>query len=127
MKRDKTDAIFSDLIRARAGWACERCGKEYGGRSMGLHCSHLVGRAHRLLRWHPLNAVAHCFGCHKQLGGDPIAFTDWICKHLGEERVDFLRERKQLKAKITKADKEAIHKRLLAVALGDDFESPYEV
>ncbi len=79
IRRDKRDKLFSDLVRERAEWRCERCGKYFPeGHRQGLECSHLFTRARKSGRWHPVAAVAHCTGCHSYLGGNPLEFAAWI-------------------------------------------------
>jgi hypothetical protein len=69
IKRDKTDIVFSELVRERAAWKCEYGDSAYcerGHKSFDnhshdkqtLHCSHLFGRRSKGVRWHPLNALA---------------------------------------------------------------------
>jgi len=107
MKRDKLDAIFSELVRERASWTCERCGKYYpeGNRS-GLHCSHIYSRRHAATRTHPLNAVAHCFPCHQFYGSNPVLGGKWAADYLGDGAIKILEELLQRPVKYTKADKE---------------------
>ena len=113
MKRDKRDVVFSNLVRRRAGWKCERCGKAYvEGSAQGLDCSHFYGRRHRSTRWHPDNAFAHCRGCHQYLGSNPAIFAEWVKDQLGETRYDWLRYRHNLVMKYTKADLEDLYKHL---------------
>ncbi|MDE9575227.1 hypothetical protein L2106_17710 [Citrobacter portucalensis] len=75
LKRDKYDTIFSELVRERANWCCESCGRDFSNNRASLHCSHINGRRHTATRWHPLNALAHCVGCHRRLGEEPIQFS----------------------------------------------------
>lgn len=110
IKRDKRDKVFSFLVRERANWHCERCGKERYGRA--LHCSHLVSRRHRAGRWHPRAASAHCAWCHKFLESNPVLFTDWVAERYGHARVDFLRWCANTVQKYTKQDLEDIHQHL---------------
>lgn len=58
------DAAFSDYIRARAGYRCQRCGKAYPPKSTGLQCSHNFSRRYYNIRFHPDNALALCHHCH---------------------------------------------------------------
>lgn len=110
LKRDKLDAVISDLVRERANWTCEHCETEYSHeRRQGLHASHLWGRANRSTRWHPDNLFAHCFGCHQRLGGNPVLFHDWARRTLGDVRFDELRLRANRAIKYTKADKEEMY------------------
>lgn len=101
IKRDATDALFSDLVRAKASWRCERCHKDYSERRQGLHCSHFFGRGNKAVRWEPENASALCFYCHKVLGENPNDHRDFFIKRLGEERYNAL----VLKAKLPRKEK----------------------
>lgn len=70
IKRTPADAAYSDCIRERANWSCQRCMKYYPeGRRAGLHCSHHYRRGNWGVRFHPLNAEALCYGCHSHYGG----------------------------------------------------------
>ena len=92
MRRTKQDAVFSDLVRERANWTCEVCGKYYPeGSRGGLECSHFYSRSRNSTRLHPLNAAAQCTHCHFQLGGDPVLFTEWINQHLKKGEPEYLR------------------------------------
>ena len=75
MLRTKHDDIFSKLVRERADWTCEYCCKEFHNNRGGLHCSHVYGRRRASVRYHPLNAMAHCIYCHKYLGENPLLFA----------------------------------------------------
>ena len=77
---------------------------------MGLHCSHFYGRANRTVRWCGDNAAAHCFSCHKRLGSNPVDFSAWILKHLGEPLHEILIEKKNARMKITKIEEKEIAK-----------------
>lgn len=91
IKRDVADDLFSKLVRERAGWACENCHKYYPeGHRAGLECSHFYGRRHKSIRWHPMNAAAHCTRCHMKLGGDPVEFSAWIRGFLGPQKFNEL-------------------------------------
>lgn len=62
--RTPADAAFSDYIRARAGYRCQRCGTQYEAKSNGLQCSHNFSRRYYNIRFHPDNALALCHNCH---------------------------------------------------------------
>lgn len=107
MKRDKLDAIFSELVRERANWTCEWCGKYFPeGSRGGLHCSHIYSRRHAATRTNPLGAVAHCYACHLRYGSNPIEGGKWATSYLGEGTVQILAELLRTPVKYTKADKE---------------------
>ena len=68
----KADLIFSDYIRKRANYCCERCGKHYPPKTNGLQCSHNFSRRYYNIRYHPDNAIALCHYCHMWYGNEPI-------------------------------------------------------
>ena len=41
IKRDAADKWFSDVVRQKAGFQCEHCGKQDGR----MECAHIWGRA----------------------------------------------------------------------------------
>jgi hypothetical protein len=108
---DKRDTVFSKLIRLRAQWSCESCGT-YFPFGHGLQCSHFFGRRHMSTRWDADNAAAHCFTCHMRFGENPIAFTAWIKKYLGDVRYEALQARHQRIVKRTKAELEDLYQHL---------------
>ncbi len=71
IKRDKWDRVFSDLIRERADWTCQRCGVRHEPPTRALHCAHLFTRRARSTRTHPDAAIAACYGCHQYLDSHP--------------------------------------------------------
>ena len=122
------DRHFSKLVRTRAGWKCECCGKQYLENAQGLHCSHFFGRRSRATRWMQDNAAAHCWSCHQKLGANPVLFNEWIVERLGQERVDELRRLHGTPIKLTQQDLRDINADLRAQAKeqrrGEDFETP---
>lgn len=110
LKRDKLDAVFSDLVRERSNWDCDYCNKNYAHNHGGLHCSHIMGRRHTATRWHPHNAVAHCIGCHRKLGENPIIFADWAKVFVGAEEIALVKQLAwDAKIKISKSEKEELY------------------
>ncbi len=85
------DQLFSQVIRTRDNWTCQRCGRYFPeGSRQGLDCSHFFGRANRGTRWDEENACAHCRGCHAYFTANPILFTEWVQSRLGPERYQLL-------------------------------------
>lgn len=113
IKRDKTDIIFSHLIRERANWICEYCLVDFSHNHGALHCSHVYGRRMKGLRWHPLNAFAHCLGCHEKLEQNPLLFASWVRTKLSELEYRKLELMGGKATKITAFEKELIHKHYL--------------
>ena len=95
MKITPADKWFSKCVRARTNWTCECCGTSYLEGSQGLHCSHYFGRRAYSVRFDPMNAFAHCFGCHQKLGSNPDDFQAWALEKLGQQKLDILREKRE--------------------------------
>ena len=97
IKRTKWDVVFSNYIRNRDDWTCQRCGKKYPEKSQGLHCSHFYGRRSWATRIEPANAMALCFGCHLHVGSFPkehvelweSRFSEEEKNHVNEKHIDF--------------------------------------
>ncbi|MDO4693080.1 MAG: HNH endonuclease [Eikenella sp.] len=82
------DAAFSRAVRARAGYRCEKCGKQYAPGDTGLQCSHHYSRRHHAIRYHPDNAAALCHHCHNYWFSKDIAeAAEWLRQRLGEEKL----------------------------------------
>lgn len=114
IKRDKTDIVFSFLVRERADWRCEYCRRCYRHDPAALHCSHIFGRRNKGIRWHPNGAFAHCNYDHQFLGENPVIFTEWAAKQLGREVFERLKVLVGAPTKFTTFDKELIHKHYLS-------------
>ena len=111
MKRKEEDRLFSLLVRTRAGWNCEKCGKNFEADRHSLHCSHFRSRRYTGTRWFQGNAAAHCAGCHRYLGEHPHEFGDWIRSYLGDGYEELL-SLSNRKVKWTKADKAELRKQM---------------
>ena len=49
-----------------------------------------------------------CFSCHQWFGGNPADSGYWITEKKGEKYMELLREKRDLKVKITKAEEKEI-------------------
>lgn len=103
IKRTKADKYFSDFIRERDNWTCQRCLKEYEKPSQGLHCSHFHSRAKKSVRFDPDNAIALCMSCHLYVGGNPYDHAEIFLKRLGKEKYEALAVRANTPCKIDEA------------------------
>jgi len=94
IKRKPTDVVFSKIVRIRAKWKCERCGKDCSQNKGMLHCSHYYGRSREATRYELDNCVAFCFHCHQELGhGDATGHEEYkkfMINRIGPERFDSL-------------------------------------
>jgi len=86
IKVTKLDRLFSKLVRALAGWKCERCHKQFPPNSRTLHNSHYFGRRAVSTRWSLLNCSSICFSCHQYFGSNPHDYYEWQLDKLGPER-----------------------------------------
>lgn len=111
IKRGPLDALFSKLIRIKAGWICERCGKNYENRPQGLHTAHMNSRRHISLRWEEDNAAAICFLDHQFLDSHPIEKIAFFKARVGERRFGEMYLRSKVPCRV---DKSAVLLRLRA-------------
>ena len=122
-RRDKTDVLFSNLIRRRAKWTCQVCGRYFPeGARQGLHCSHHFSRRKKSVRFSPINASAACFHCHQTLGENPVLFHEWIAGHLGPEKFAALKIQAERVIRLKKHDLVEIHANLKAAWDSEELE-----
>lgn len=85
IKLDKADMVFSQYIRTRDNWTCQRCGKQYQPPTKALHCSHYFGRGRENTRFDPENCDALCHGCHSYWGSsDKEGYRQFKIDQIGE-------------------------------------------
>jgi len=103
IKRTRTDIIFSEFVRTRDNWTCQKCGNEYiqGVDSRKLHCAHLwFGRANIKTRWEPLNCVSLCVGCHIKVDQSPADAYEILSKYRTPEEILWLQQQRDDKRTI---------------------------
>ncbi len=123
IRRDKRDMLFSNLIRRRARWTCQVCGRYHPeDKRQSLHCSHHFSRRKKSIRWHPNNASAACFSCHQLLGENPVLFHDWIRGHLGDKKFTALKVQAERIVRLKKPDLAEIHENLKAAWASEELE-----
>lgn len=88
VKIDVADKAFSQYIRTRDKWTCQRCNTVYHPPTMALHCSHFQGRGKEATRFDPLNADALCYGCHQYFTSQPGEHMAWQVQRKGQDTVD---------------------------------------
>jgi hypothetical protein len=89
-----SDREWSNYIRERDDWTCQRCGKQYYPPTSALHCSHFWSRGNWCVRFDEENTEALCYGCHSYLGGNPMEFHRYYLEKIGQEKMDALELRK---------------------------------
>ena len=103
IKLKPLDKLFSDYIRARAGWKCERCGNTPS--RQGLHCHHFHRRRKMSTRFDEDNALSLCFGCHQFFGENKEEEKAFMLQKLGQRAYDMLEVRANTPQKV---DEQAI-------------------
>src|SRR3990167_7272087 len=92
VKIRKADKMFSDFVRERDDWVCQRCKVKYDKNDsksrMGLHTSHYWGRGRESTRFELDNCIALCYYCHRLWGhGDQRdQYKEFMINKLGEKR-----------------------------------------
>jgi len=98
----KLDILFSKIVREGKG--CLRCGKK-----TNLHCAHIFSRRYMTTRWNLDNAIPLCYACHIfWCHRNPIEFTIFVTKILGEEKLEELRKLSLEKSAYTVQDLEQL-------------------
>lgn len=90
IKRDLTDKLFSDYIRLKARYVCERCIRDFSGRTEIFDCSHFYSRGNKSVRFYEDNVAPVCRGCHQHFEKNPHDHRDFFFNRLGEERYNAL-------------------------------------
>ena len=86
-QQKKLDNLFSEYIRKRAMQrvdGCERCHASKMSYK-DLQTAHFHSRKKLTTRWHELNSVGLCGGCHMYLDSHPQEKIDFFKELLGEE------------------------------------------
>ncbi len=79
----KTDTLFSQYLRKKRNWSCEKCHK-FCPDGKGLQISHFWGRRNENTRFDEENCDVLCFYCHQYFHERPAEYTEWKRKQLGE-------------------------------------------
>ncbi len=104
------DRVWALLVKHKAGWKCEVCGKR---RKKYLNSHHIFTRQNKSVRWDLKNGIALCPLCHTlsskfSAHGTPITFTDWLRKYKGNEFVDLLTLKSNTPSKLFKFEKKLL-------------------
>jgi hypothetical protein len=107
IKLRRTDKLFSQYIRRRDNFTCQRCHHIFPpDDAQGLHNSHYWGRGHENTRMDSDNCIALCFGCHRIWAEEERAqYKAFMIERLGQIGYDLLEYRHNLyKKRDDKAD-----------------------
>ena len=115
LKRDATDAAFSDAVREASDWTCSRCSRPFPQRKgQDCHASHFFSRKYLSTRWFADNATCLCASCHSIVTDDHHEHVALFRRLLGETRYEWLIQRKQQIVRYREADKKAIREHFRA-------------
>lgn len=115
MKRDKFDAVISDLVRLRANFTCEHCGisdpdGQMRHKSEKMDASHFNSRgAGNVCRYDTDMIFCLCKSCHEILGKRPGDHTRFCTDIIGQGLFDLKLERHNKPYKFAKGEKEEMH------------------
>lgn len=98
LRRTKADKLFSDFIRLRDGYKCQRCHIQIQPPTKDIQCAHFHSRSKKSVRFEPNNALALCIKCHMYFDGNSSwridshkkEFEEFMLKRLGNEAYDLL-------------------------------------
>lgn len=108
IKRSAADKAFSDWVRLKNGWNCERCLRNFEDNKQILHLSHFIGRGNKTVRWDEENAASLCFSCHKRFTENAHEHSEFFLKKLGKKAYDALVFRSHLSFKALRLDQELL-------------------
>ena len=89
IKLRQTDVLFSQYIRKKNNFVCERC-KRIFLNGKGLQASHYFGRRHENVRFDEENVSCLCIGCHRFFHENPNEYVQWLKRKLGKKKFDLL-------------------------------------
>lgn len=103
---NKLDNVFSEIIKLRDNYKCQKCGRVNG---VQLQTAHIYSRRYRSVRWNPSNVLTLCAGCHFWAHQNPLDFAEWLDKKF-HKRLKGLRHEKE---KIFKCTVNSLTEKLL--------------
>lgn len=116
IRRDKYDAVISDLVRSRSDFVCERCGHvDHDGqmtrKSLTTHASHFNSRgAGHVCRYDTDMIFCLCATCHKLVGDRPGEHATFVISRIGQGLYDRKLELHNKPYKFTPGEKDDMHK-----------------
>ena len=87
--KTKATVLHSIVVRARAGYRCQRCHKTDGR----MECAHIFGRRYAATRTDEANAWCLCSGCHRFLTENPLEHVEFAHATVGRDRFLALRDK----------------------------------
>ena len=108
--KNKLDRLVSLIVRSVG--QCQRCGNaEYEK----LQCCHIYSRTYNSVRWDLDNLICMCASCHFYTHKNPIEFSEFVTKHLGAEKYQQLKMRRNSEFHYKIHDLEDLYKSLIGL------------
>lgn len=104
---NKLDKLCSKIVRSRG--RCEKCGMT---NKEQFQCCHIYSRTYQSVRFYLPNLLNMCASCHFFSHKNPILFTEFVKKHLGETEYELLKSVAVPISKFTIKDLENIYEEL---------------
>ena len=104
----KLDDAWALLVKLKANNQCEVCGKR-----SPLNSHHIYSRSKKSTRWHVLNGICLCVGCHVfsskfSAHKTPLEFTQWLLRYKGQDYIDRLQIKANTISKLHNFEKEIL-------------------
>lgn len=112
IRKNLTDTLFSNIVRTKANWICERCRCDFSQMKAKFDCSHFHTRGNKRTRWDFDNVLALCRGCHIYFSNYPGEHAQFMKEKLGIGRFNLLMARKERQLNEFKVDELAIRQGL---------------
>jgi len=91
--KGRLDSLVGSFYRSKP---CEKCGS-----TLYVQWVHIFSRRYLSVRWHKLNNLSLCAGCHRWAHDQPTAFTQWI-DHKYPDRLEALNNVFRTKSEMNK-------------------------
>ena len=89
--KKQCDDLWSEIVKLKAGYKCEKCGK--GKPDVVLNSHHIITRERKSTRWHVSNGVCLCFHDHFYWAHvDTEGFREWCQKIRDYDDLNFRRK-----------------------------------
>lgn len=112
IKRNTTDKLFSDIVRLKAQYICERCLRDFKDQKWVFDVAHFITRGNKRTRWDAENVAALCRGCHDYFGKNPYQHNEFMKNKLGEGKLLALIVRSQRQLNDLKIDEKLVRQGL---------------
>ena len=115
LKKDSTDRLYSEFIKTRDEYTCQLCDQYFPeGQRQYLDTAHCFSRACKQLRWEPLNSVAMCRDCHRQMDSNDFQKKEFFRDRIGDKAFALLSDKFHNPGRFPKPDPKEIRKWLRA-------------